>query len=134
MELQMKNYCLPLLLFISIFFSCENTNLTGSENVSEIENVLFSQINTSISNNVLTASGTITNNNQTLSISPPWYIECQYYYSNSTGNKFLIGGESTTINNALPAGVSLEWTLEHQVDNAENYINFTIDDLRAYKN
>ena len=79
-------------------------------------------------------SGTITNDNQSLSMSPPWYIECQYYYENTSGNIFLIGGESTLISNALPAGVSLNWTLEHQVDNPDNYSNFTINDLRAYKN
>jgi hypothetical protein len=122
------------LSFYLIIFSCEDTNLTGSENVSEIDNVTFSNISTSISNNTLIASGTITNNNQSLSISPPWYIECQYYYNNTSGNTFLIGGESTLISNALPAGVSLNWTLEHQVDNPDNYSNFTINDLRAYKN
>ena len=122
------------LSFYLIIFSCEDTNLTGSENVSEIENVTFSNLSTSISNNTLIASGTITNNNQSLSISPPWYIECQYYYENTSGNIFLIGGESTLISNALPAGVSLVWTLEHQVDNPDNYSNFTVNDLRAYKN
>ena len=122
------------LSFYLIIFSCEDTNLTGSENVSEIENVTFSNLSTSISNNTLIAIGTITNNNQSLSISPPWYIECQYYYENTSGNIFLIGGESTLISNALPAGVSLDWTLEHQVDNHDNYSNFTINDLRAYKN
>ena len=122
------------LSFYLIIFSCEDTNLTGSENVSEIENVTFLNLSTSISNNTLIASGTITNNNQSLSISPPWYIECQYYYENTSGNIFLIGGESTLISNALPAGVSLVWTLEHQVDNPDNYSNFTVNDLRAYKN
>ena len=130
----MKRTTTLFLTFYLIIFSCEDTNLTGSENVSEIENVTFSNLSTSISNNTLIASGTITNNNQSLSISPPWYIECQYYYENTSGNIFLIGGESTLISNALPAGVSLVWTLEHQVDNPDNYSNFTINDLRAYKN
>jgi len=130
----MKRTTTLFLTFYLIIFSCEDTNLTGSENVSEIENVTFLNLSTSISNNTLIASGTITNNNQSLSISPPWYIECQYYYENTSGNIFLIGGESTLISNALPAGVSLVWTLEHQVDNPDNYSNFTVNDLRAYKN
>ena len=130
----MKRTTTLFLTFYLIIFSCEDTNLTGSENVSEIENVTFSNLSTSISNNTLIAIGTITNNNQSLSISPPWYIECQYYYENTSGNIFLIGGESTLISNALPAGVSLVWTLEHQVDNPDNYSNFTVNDLRAYKN
>lgn len=130
----MKSFFIPSLVFIFLLFSCDETNLTGSENVSEIENVTFSDLSTSISNNTLVASGTITNDNQSSSISPPWYIECQYYYTNASGNIFLIGGENSLINNALPAGVSLEWTLEHQVDNSDSYSNFTINDLRAYKN
>ena len=130
----MKRTTTLFLSFYLIIFSCEDTNLTGSENVSEIENVTFSNLSTSISNNTLIASGTITNDNQSLSISPPWYIECQYYYETTPGNTFLIGGESTLISNALPAGVSLVWTLEHQVDNPDNYSNFTVNDLRAYKN
>ena len=130
----MKSFFIPSLVFIFLLFSCDETNLTGSENVSEIENVTFSDLSTSISNNILIASGTITNDNQSLSISPPWYIECQYYYTNTSGNIFLIGGENSLINNALPAGVSMEWTLEHQVDNSDSYSNFTINDLRAYKN
>ena len=130
----MRKLFILFLLFYLIIFSCEDTNLTGSENVSEIENVTFSNLSTSISNNTLIASGTITNNNQSLSISPPWYIECQFYYTNTSGSKFLIGGDNTLINNALPARVSLVWTLEHQVDNPDSYSNFTIDDLRAYKN
>ena len=130
----MKIFLFPVLIAYLILFSCEDTNLTGSENVSEIKNVAFSDLSTSISNNTLIASGTITNDNQLLSISPPWYIECQYYYTNTSGNVFLIGGENSLINNALPAGVSLIWTLEHQVDNSDNYSNFTINELRAYKN
>ena len=130
----MKIFLFPVLIAYLILFSCEDTNLTGSENVSEIKNVAFSDLSTSISNNTLIASGTITNDNQLLSISPPWYIECQYYYTNTSGNVFLIGGENSLINNALPAGVSLIWTLEHQVDNPDNYSNFTINELRAYKN
>ena len=130
----MKKFYITKFVLITFFFSCEDNEITGSENVSEIENVTFSQVVTTISNNALVASGVIINNNQSLSISPPWYIECQYYYSNSMGNTFLIGGENITINNALPPGISLEWTLEHTVENAENYMNFTIDQLRAYKN
>ena len=130
----MKSFFIPFLVSIFLLFPCDETNLTGSDNVSEIENVIFSDLSTSISNNTLIASGTITNDNQLLSISRPWYIECQYYYTNTSGNVFLIGGENSLINNALPAGVSLIWTLEHQVDNPDNYSNFTINELWAYKN
>ena len=122
-----------ILLFI---FSCDDmaTNVTGSENVNEIANVSFSNIEKTITQNGLKVTGIITNNNQTLSISPPWYIECQFYYENSSGNTFLIGGANTLINNSLSPGISLEWTLPHQTDNPEDYANFIINELRAYKN
>ena len=110
------------------------TNVTGSENVNEIANVSFSNIEKTITQNGLKVTGIITNNNQTLSISPPWYIECQFYYENSSGNTFLIGGANTSINNSLSSGISLEWTLTHQTNNPEDYANFTINELRAYKN
>jgi len=119
---------------VFFFLSCEETGgITGSENVSEISNVSFSNIVTSITENNLVANGIIKNDSQTLTISPPWYIECQFYYNDNSGDTYLIGGESIKINNSLSPNVSLEWTLEHQTNNPENYNNFTINDLRAYK-
>ena len=115
-------------------FSCEDTDgITGSENVSEISFVTFSNITNSITENSLVANGIIRNNSEALNISPPWYIECQFYYADDSGNTFLIGGESIRINNSLSPNISLEWSLEYDIDNPENYDNFTINDLRAYK-
>ena len=115
-------------------FSCEDTDgITGSENVSEISFVTFSNITNSITENSLVANGVIRNDSEALSISPPWYIECQFYYSDDSGNTFLIGGESIRINNSLSPNISLEWNLEYDINNPENYDNFTINDLRAYK-
>ena len=115
-------------------FSCEDTDgITGSENVSEISFVTFSNITNSITENSLVANGIVRNNSEALNISPPWYIECQFYYADDSGNTFLIGGESIRINNSLSPNISLEWSLEYDIDNPENYDNFTINDLRAYK-
>ena len=122
------------LTMVFLFLSCEEKGgITGSENVSEISNVSFSNIVTSITESNLVANGIIKNDSQTLTITPPWYIECQFYYNDNSGNTFLIGGENIKINNSLSPNVSLEWTLEHQTNNPENYNNFTINDLRAYK-
>ena len=116
-----------------LFFSCEDTGgITGSENVSEISFVTFSNITNSITENSLVANGIIRNNSEELNISPPWYIECQFY-SDDSGNTFLIGGKSIRINNSLSPNISLEWSLEYDINNPENYDNFTINDLRAYK-
>jgi hypothetical protein len=131
MKVNIKNIQLIMLLCL---FSCEESgDITGAENVTNIENVSFSNVVTSITENGLVADGVIRNDSQTLSISPPWYIECQFYYDDSSGNTFLISGESIKINNSLSPGISLAWTLEHQIENPENYQNFTISDLRAYK-
>ena len=131
MKINIKNIQLIILLYL---FSCEDSgDITGSENVTDIENVSFSNVVTSITENGLVADGVIKNDSQTLSISPSWYIECQFYYDDNSGNTFLISGESIKINNSLSPGISLAWTLEHQIENPENYQNFTISDLRAYK-
>ena len=131
MKINIRNIQLIILLCL---FSCEESgDVTGSENVTDIENVSFSNVVTSITENGLVADGVIKNDSQTLSISPPWYIECQFYYDDNSGNTFLISGESIKINNSLSPSISLEWTLEHQIENPENYQNFTISDLRAYK-
>ena len=130
MKIYIQNFQLIILFCL---FSCEDSGVTGSENVTEIDNVSFSSVVTSITENRLVADGVIKNDSQTLSISPPWYIECQFYYDDNSGNTFLISGESIKINNSLSPGISLEWTLKHQIENPENYQNFTISDLRAYK-
>ncbi|SVD46183.1 uncharacterized protein METZ01_LOCUS399037 [marine metagenome] len=131
MKINIQNFQLIVLFCL---FSCEDSGaITGSENVTEIENVSFSSVVTSITENGLVADGVIKNDSQTLSISPPWYIECQFYYDDNSGNTFLIGGESITINSSLSPGISLEWMLEYLTENPENYQNFIINDLRAYK-
>ena len=133
----MKNK--PYLIFLSmmIFYSgCDesSSSITGSENVNEITNVTFLNIVTSITENSLEATGVIKNNSQSLSISAPWYIECQFYYNDSLGNTFLIGGASERVNNTLSPGISLQWTLSYGIENPEAFQNFAINDLRAYKN
>jgi len=133
----MRQYVRSLIstLVMLIVFGCDNaaSGLTGSDNVDVIEHVTFSNIVKNVTDNSLVVSGFLTNNSSSITIGPPWYIECQFYYENG-GMTLLIGGENTTISNALSPGVSIEWSLTHNVDNPEQYVNFTIDDLRAYKN
>ena len=121
--------------FLILIIGCENSTsgITGSENVDVIEHVNFSNIEKSLTENSLIVAGVLTNSSSSITISPPWFIECQFYYQNS-GNTFLIGGDNTTINNSLLPGVSVEWSLTYNVDNPDQYENFTINDLRAYKN
>ena len=131
----MKKYQIIVQSFLILIIGCENSTsgITGSENVDVIEHVNFSNIEKSLTENSLIVAGVLTNSSTSITISPPWFIECQFYYQNS-GNTFLIGGENTTINNSLSPGVSVEWSLTYNVDNPDQYENFTINDLRAYKN
>ena len=131
----MKKYQIIVQSFLILIIGCENSasGITGSENVDVIEHVNFSSIEKSLTENSLIVAGVLTNSSSSITISPPWFIECQFYYQNS-GNTFLIGGENTTINNSLSPGVSVEWSLSYNVDNPGQYENFTINDLRAYKN
>ena len=131
----MKKYQIIVQSFLILIIGCENSTsgITGSENVDVIEHVNFSNIEKSLTENSLVVDGVLTNSSTSITISPPWFIECQFYYQNS-GNTFLIGGENTTINNSLSPGVSVEWSLSYNVDNPGQYENFTINDLRAYKN
>ena len=131
----MKKYQIIVQSFLILIIGCENSTsgITGSENVDVIEHVNFSNIEKSLTENSLIVAGVLTNSSSSITISPPWFIECQFYYQNS-GNTFLIGGDNTTINNSLLPGVSVEWSLTYNVDNPGQYENFTINDLRAYKN
>ena len=130
-----KTCSILILCIITLTMGCENSasSLTGSDNVDVIEHVSFSNIEKNVTENSLLVNGVLTNSSSSITISPPWYIECQFYYENS-GSTFLIGGENTTISNSLSPGVSLEWSLIYNVDNPDQYENFTINDLRAYKN
>ena len=131
----MKKYQIIVQSFLILIIGCENSTsgITGSENVDVIEHVNFSNIEKSLTENSLIVAGVLTNSSSSITISPPWFIECQFYYQNS-GNTFLIGGENMTINNSLSPGVSVEWSMSYNVDNPGQYENFTINDLRAYKN
>ena len=133
----MTQFIRPYISFLVMLFvfGCENSasGLTGSDDVDVIEHVTFSNIVKNVTDNSLVVSGFLTNNSSSITIGPPWYIECQFYYE-SGGMTVLIGGEHTTISNALSPGVSIEWSLTHNVDNPGQYENFTTDDLRAYKN
>ena len=131
----MKKYQVIVCSLLILIIGCENSTsgITGSENVDVIEHVNFSNIEKSLTEGSLIVAGVLTNSSTSITISPPWFIECQFYYQNS-GNTFLIGGENTTINNSLSPSVSVEWSLSYNVDNPGQYENFTINDLRAYKN
>ena len=112
--------------------TCDGT-VTGSEDVVEITQINFSNLTRTVTENSLIVDGIIKNIGET-AISPPWKIECQFYIfdDNIAGNK-LLGGDQILINNALTSESSLEWSLELDITNSNDYQDFIYGDLRAIK-
>ena len=112
--------------------ACDET-VTGSEDAVEITHVSFSNLTRTVTENSLIVDGTIVNTGQT-AITPTWKIECQFYiFDDEIATTKLLGGDQIDINHALSVGVALDWSLELNISNANDYQNFTIDDLRAIK-
>ena len=112
--------------------TCDGT-VTGSEDVVEITQINFSNLTRSVTETSLIVDGVIENIGET-AISPPWNIECQFYIFDDdiAGNK-LLGGDQILINNALTSGSFLEWSLELDITNSNDYQDFIYGDLRAIK-
>ena len=124
-----------MLMFLFMILSngtCDGT-VTGSEDVVEITQINFSNLTRTVTENSLIVDGVIENIGET-AISPPWKIECQFYIfdDNIAGNK-LLGGDQILINNALTSGSFLEWSLELDITNSNDYQDFIYGDLRAIK-
>ena len=116
--------------------SCDGSSdsVTGSPEVVEIEHVNFTNLTRSITNNSLIVSGTIVNTSETSTITPTWKIECQFYvFDDEIATNKLLGGDNTTITNALNPGTALDWTIDLNISNANDYEDFTVSDLRAIK-
>ena len=114
--------------------SCTGKSVTGSESAVEITYVTFSNPVKGLTENTLVISGTILNNSESLTISPPWTIECQFYiFDDDIAANKLLGGNKTAINHSLSPGTALDWSIEIEILNPNDYEDFTVDDLRAIK-
>ena len=129
---KIKILILMFLFMILSNSSCDGA-ITGSEDVVEITQVDFSNLTRTVTENSLIVDGVIENIGET-AISPPWKIECQFYIFDDdiAGNK-LLGGDQILINNALTSGSFLEWSLEIDITNSNDYQDFIYGDLRAIK-
>ena len=125
-----------VVIIIVLFFhtACEEGGtLTGSTNVIVLSNVSFTNTQVYVNSNGLVASGIVTNNSS-VATGSPWYIECNFYNTDISENKFLIGGGNQQINQPLNSSVSYNWEISLSNDNPGNYNEPTVEDLRAYKN
>jgi multidrug efflux pump subunit AcrA (membrane-fusion protein) len=120
----------PFVLFFS--FSCKPVvdPIVGSSGDTQIPNTVVTVDSTYIYYGSLYARGRVMNDG-TSQITPPWYVECQFY-SDSTF-KYKLGGANTTIYVPLDPGQGTFWTVSFYSTNVtvQQYPNFKVKDQRA---
>ena len=123
-----------IIIVLFLLSACEEGGtLTGSTDVTVLSNVSFTNTQVIANSNGLVASG-IATNNSSVATGAPWYIECNFYNTDVSGNKFLISGGNQQILQPLNSSVSYNWEISLSDDNPGNYNALTVEDLRAYKN
>lgn len=127
----MKILLLTLLVSLT-FLSCEESMPTGSENVTEFDNVKFVVNSKEVVDNTFFVKGTVTNNGE-LTFTPTWFMEAQFYNNNQQSIK--LGGAVDRFNFSLKKGETTEWSLTYKNSdqNLNDYPNFGVGNLRAYK-
>lgn len=132
----MKRYFFSafILLVASLFLlQCDET-LTGVEDVNELKFVDIQLTSTEYGQSVLVANGTIENKSSRTTISPPFYVEAQFYADDSYN--FKLGGDNYRFSFSLAPGEKAAWKISFSSDivNEGDYPNFAVKNLRAYKN
>ncbi len=122
---------LPLLAFLSIQCQPVTSTEVGSPSDTQIPSMLISVDTTYISySGTLVATGTVSNKG-TSTITPPWYVECQFYTDSTFSLK--MGGNNTQITLPLSSGQGTFWTISFSSSNVtvQNYPHFKVSNLRA---
>ena len=135
MKRLVRYFNVVIIVILFLHTACEDGagTLTGSTDVTVLSNVSFTNTQVSVNSDGLVASG-IATNNSSVATGSPWYIECNFYNTDVSGNKFLISGGNQQINQPLNSSVSYNWEISLSDDNPGNYNALTVEDLRAYKN
>jgi len=124
---------IPLMLLTSgMLRDClEDQPVTGADDVQVIGYVEFQITERTATTSRLTAKGIIKNTG-TKKISPPWYIEGDFYKDDTYA--FKLGGESQQINYALYAGETTAWELTFSSSSYDEgqFPHFGMKNLRAY--
>lgn len=129
-------FLIVMALFLFVSYSCESVgeNTVGSPSDTEITRMAFFVDTTYVSGSLLYARGRVQNNGSN-GVSPPWYVEAQFYTDATYTTK--LGGNNTSISVPLGPGQTTFWTISFTSSNVDvrNYPGFTVKDLRAiYKN
>ena len=123
---------LLILVTTFLFVGCEETMPTGSEDVNEFESVQFVIESRELVDNTFFVKGTVTNKGNT-TFTPTWYMEAQFY--NNTQQSVKLGGAVDSFNFSLDKDETTQWSLTYKNSdqNLNDYPNFGIGNLRAYK-
>ena len=112
--------------------NCESEPVTGGEDVIVLESMQLTVDTTYVFGDSFRAEGKVTNTgNET--VTPVWYVEGAFFTSGSSSVK--MGGANDWFNFSLAPGQTAEWFLRFQDSQypASENPNFTVGDLRAYK-
>ncbi len=120
-----------LLLFVIPFFGCEEVP-TGEEDVNEFESVEFVITSKQLVNDTFFVEGTVRNTGD-ITFTPTWYMEAQFY--TDTEQSIKLGGAVDRFNFSLENGETTRWELEYSnsEQDLDDYPDFGIGNMRAYK-
>jgi len=128
----MKKLISLLLLVLISFPACEETAPTGSEDVIEFEKVVFVITSKEVVDNTFFVEGTVRNTGDE-TFTPTWFMEAQFY--TDTQQSIKLGGSVDSFNFSLNKNETTQWELRYSNSdqNLDNYQDFGIGNLRAYK-
>ncbi len=113
-------------------FGCQQStdSTVGSSQDTQIPNTTVVVDTTYVASTLLYARGRVINNG-TSSITPPWYVECQFYTDSTFTYK--LGGNYTQISAPLDPGQGTFWTVSFSSSNVnvQQYPKFKVKDQRA---
>ena len=113
-------------------FRCEplGESTVGSPADTQIYGASFTVDSTYVNGSSLYATGRVTNTG-TAALSPPWYVEAQFYTDATYSTK--LGGNYATINVPLNRGQTTFWKIGFTSNNVDvrSYPNFRVSDIRA---
>ncbi len=120
-------------LFLSfVYFGCQQSteSTVGSSQDTQIANTAVTIDTTYIANTLMYASGKVKNNGSA-TITPPWYVECQFYTDATFTYK--LGGNYTQISVPIDPGQGTFWTVSFSSSNVnvQQYPKFKVKDQRA---
>ena len=124
---------LPVLFLFITLSACEESSVpTGSDDVIEYPSVVFVITSKTVVDNKFFVEGTVRNTGDE-TFTPTWYMEAQFY--TDTNQSLKLGGSADSFNFSLNKNETTKWELEYsnRDQNLDNYPDFGVGNLRAFK-